>query len=312
MRGLVNRSLIRGENLLPQTGLRLQAVMRSNRVSKSNETDLPTVPFGPHRISRLIMGDNPIYGYSHFNQLLSGHQKEANTSDQVIATLRRAEEVGINAWQNSLTERSAADLQRYRDEGGTIHYFCLSPGGLWYDDPFQVDVAAGHRPIGMAPHGSGVAGRCLRENRLDHLQDILKRIRDTGVMVGLSVHNPRVIEIAEEEDWDIDYYMTALYYLQGAQEEFEQKFGYAPLGEIYLREHRERMCGIIRNTAKPCIVFKVLAAGRAIGSRSRIREEFAYALDNIKPNDVLLVGMYQKFNDQLGENAAMVAELCTG
>ena len=72
------------------------------------------------------------------------------------------------------------------------------------------------------------------------------------------------------------------------------------------------MCGIIRNTAKPCIVFKVLAAGRAIGSRSRIREEFAYALDNIKSNDVLLVGMYQKFNDQLGENAAMVAELCTG
>ena len=172
------------------------------------------------------MGDNPIYGYSHFNQLLSGHQKEANTSDQVIATLRRAEEVGINAWQNSLTERSAADLQRYRDEGGAIHYFCLSPGGLWYDDPSQIDVAAGHGPIGMAPHGSGVAGRCLKENRLGHLRDILKRIRNTGAMVGLSVHNPRLIDIAEEEDWDIDYYMAALYYLEGAREEFERKFGY--------------------------------------------------------------------------------------
>ena len=279
-------------------------------MSGSSATSLPTVPFGKYRISRLIMGDNPIYGYSHFNQLLSEHQREANSSDQVLATLRRAEEVGVNAWQNTLTERSAADLRRYRDERGAIHYFCLSGGGNWYDDPSLIDEAATHEPIGMAPHGSGVAGRCLRENRLDHLQDILRRIRDTGSMVGLSVHNPRVLEIAEEEDWDVDYYMTALYYLQGAQEEFEQKFGYAPLGEIYLREHRDRMCGIIRNTAKPCIVFKVLAAGRAIGSRSRIREEFAYTLDNIKSSDVLLVGMYQKFNDQLGENAAIIAELC--
>ena len=279
-------------------------------MSTRNEINVPTVPFGEYNISRLIMGDNPIYGYSHFNQLLSEHQREANTSDQVMATLRRAEEVGINAWQNTLTERSAADLQRYRDEGGAIHYFCLSGGGNWYEDPSLIDEAARHGPIGMAPHGSGVAGRCLKENRLGHLRDILKRIRNTGAMVGLSVHNPRLIDIAEAEDWDIDYYMTALYYLEGAQKEFERKFGYPPLGEIYLREHRDRMCRIIRNTAKPCIVFKVLAAGRTIRSSRQIREEFAYTLGNIKSSDILLVGMYQKFNDQLGENAAMIAELC--
>lgn len=272
--------------------------------------NLPTIQFGQHQISRLIMGDNPIYGYSHFNQLLSQHQQEVNTSDQVIATLRRAEEVGISAWQNTLTERSGADLQRYREEGGTIQYFCLSRGGHWYDDPSLIAEAAKNEPIGMAPHGSGVAGRCFLENRLDHLRDILKRIRDTGVMVGLSVHNPRIIEIAEEENWDIDYYMTALYYLQGAREEFEKKFSYPPLGEIYLREHRDHMCGLIRNTTKPCIAFKVLAAGRAVASKEQIREEFAFTLKNIKSTDVLLVGMYQKFNDQLGENAAMIAELC--
>ena len=281
-------------------------------MSTRNAINIPTVPFGEYNISRLIMGDNPIYGYSHFNQLLSEHQREANTSDHVMATLRRAEEVGVNAWQNTLTERSAADLQRYRDEGGAIHYFCLSGGGNWYEDPSLIDEAARHGPIGMAPHGSGVAGRCLKENRLGHLRDILKRIRNTGAMVGLSVHNPRLIDIAEAEDWDIDYYMTALYYLEGAQKEFERKFGYPPLGEIYLREHRDRMCRIIRNTDRPCIVFKVLAAGRTINSKDRIREEFAFALNNIKTSDVLLVGMYPKFNDQLGENAALIAELCQG
>ena len=162
----------------------------------------------------------------------------------------------------------------------------------------------------MAPHGGGIRDRCLRENKLDLLKDILKRIRDTGVLVGLSAHDPQLISIAEDEDWDIDYYMAALYNLRGGREEFEEKFGYSPLGEVYLREHRPKMCEQILQTDKPCIVFKVLAAGRAVGSKEQIREEFAFALKNIKPNDALLIGMYQKFGDQIGENATMVSELC--
>ena len=128
--------------------------------------------------------------------------------------------------------------------------------------------------------------------------------------MGLSVHDPRLLQISEEEGWDVDYYMTAFYNLRGGSEEFERKFGYAPMGEIYLREHRDRMCDLIRLTSKPCIAYKVLAAGRAIGSRERIREEFAYALRSIKPSDALLIGMYQQLGDQIGENAALVAELC--
>jgi hypothetical protein len=276
-----------------------------NRTSQT----LPTISLGPYRVSRLIIGDNPIYGYSHFNQLLSQHQSEFHTTDQVIATLQRAEAAGIDTWQNTITPRSLSDLLRYRDAGGTIQWLCLSPGS-WYDEPHRVEEAARHHPIGIAPHGGAIGDRCLRENKLSVLQDLLKRIRDAGVLVGLSVHDLRLLQIAEDEGWDVDYYMTALYDLRGGREEFERKFGYAPLGEIYLREHRPRMCELIRMTKKPCIAFKVLAAGRAIGSRERIREEFAFALRNIKPSDAILIGMYQQFNDQVGENAALVSELC--
>jgi hypothetical protein len=270
---------------------------------------VPKVPFGPYQVSRLIIGDNPIYGYSHFNQLLSQHQQEYHTPERVVETLKRAEAVGINAWQNTLTERSLSDLRRYREEGGTIQWLCLSTG-RWYDEPHRVEEAARHQPIGIAPHGGGVGDRCLRENTLPLLRDLLKRIRDTGVLVGLSVHDPRLLEIAEEEGWDIDYYMTALYNLRGGHEAFEQKFGYPPLGEIYLREDRDRMCAVIRQTKKPCIAFKVLAAGRTIGSPEQVRREIAFALEQIKPTDILLLGMYQQFHDQIGENAALVAELC--
>ena len=34
---------------------------------------LPQVPFGKYRITRLIAGANPIYGYSHFNYVFSAH-----------------------------------------------------------------------------------------------------------------------------------------------------------------------------------------------------------------------------------------------
>lgn len=271
---------------------------------------LPKISFCDYQISKLVIGDNPIYGYSHFNQLLSQHQKAYHTPERVVATLKRAEEAGINGWQNSLTERSLSDLHRYRDEGGTINWFCLSPGGLWYDEPDAVFEAAKHDPFGMAPHGGGVGHRCLRENRLDHLQDILKRIRDTGALVGLSVHDPRLLHIAEDEAWDIDYYMTGLYNLHGGAEKFREKFGYAALGEIYAREDRDEMCEAIQRTDKPCLVFKVLAAGRTIGSPQQIREEIKFALEHIKPIDPLLLGMYQEFGDQIGQNAQLITELC--
>ena len=39
----------------------------------------------------------------------------------------------------------------------------------------------------------------LREKKLPLLKDLLKRIRDTGALVGLSVHDPLLLRIVEEE-----------------------------------------------------------------------------------------------------------------
>ena len=156
--------------------------------TKADTMSLPTVQFGQYQISRLIMGDNPIYGYAHFNQLLSQHQQEAQLHPIRLWRLCAEQKRWVlMPGKIRLPNASAADLQRYRDEGGTIHYFCLSRGGHWYDDPSLIDEAAKHNPIGMAPHGSGVAGRCFQENRLDYLRDILKahpRHRGYGWFIG--------------------------------------------------------------------------------------------------------------------------------
>jgi hypothetical protein len=69
------------------------------------------------------------------------------------------------------------------------------------------------------------------------------------------------------------------------------------------------MFKVIQSAKKPCLVYKVLAAGRRISSTAEVRNCFQTALSNIKPTDALIVGMYQQFGDQVSDNAALVREL---
>jgi hypothetical protein len=272
---------------------------------------LPTVRLGPHQVTRLIIGGNPIYGYAHFNKLLSQHQAAWHTPERVVELLKRCEQAGINTWQNSYSERTLQDLDRFREAGGKLHWLCLGKPD-WDKQPDRIDDAAKRKPIGIAPHGA-LAERLHRLGKLAVLTDLLKRIRDQGVLVGLSAHNPALIRLAEEKGWDVDYYMCCLYYLTRPRDEFQQLLGPdLPLGEIYLPSDPQRMFEVIQAAKKPCLVYKVLAAGRRIGSPSEVRQCFEIALKKIKPTDALIVGMYQQFNDQVGENAALVRALAAG
>src|SRR5206468_3221492 len=181
---------------------------------------LPTVKLGPHSVTRLIIGGNPIYGYSHFNRLFSQHMTDWHTPERVVELLKRCEQAGINTWQNSYAERTLRDVDRVREAGVKFHWLCLGKGD-WDQFPERVDAAAKRKPIGIAPHGA-LAERLHRQNKLTALTDLLKRIRDKGVLVGLSAHNPALIALAEEKGWDVDYYMCCLYYLTRPREEYQK------------------------------------------------------------------------------------------
>ena len=273
------------------------------------QSTLPTIRLGKHQVSRLIIGGNPIYGHSHFNRHFSRHMTDWHTPERVLELLRRCEQVGINTWQNSYAERTLADLDRYRQAGGRMNWLCLGKPD-WDQHPERIDAAARRKPIGIAPHGA-LAERLHRQGRTKVLRDLLRRIRDRGVLVGLSAHNPAVLQLAEEQKWDVDYYMCCLYYLTRPRDEFRKILGKdLPLGEIYLPSDPPQMFKVIQATRKPCLVYKVLAAGRRINTPAEVRTSFETALRNIKPTDALIVGMYQQFGDQVGENAALMRELC--
>jgi hypothetical protein len=106
--------------------------------------------------------------------------------------------------------------------------------------------------------------------------------------------------------------MCCLYYLTRPPAELKKLLGDTlPLGEIYLPSDPPRMFAVIKAARKPCLAYKVLAAGRRIGTPAEVRRCFETALSHIKPTDALIVGMYQEFGDQVGENAALVREICS-
>jgi len=271
---------------------------------------LPTAAFGKYRITRLIAGANPIYGYSHFNYVFSAQMAEYHTTDRVLAFLRELERAGINTWQASWSERLETDWLKYKEQGGKLQLLILSRP-TFNDEPEMLKRAVKLKPLGIAQHGAST-NRFWDMGELDRSLDFLKRIRDLGVMVGFSCHNPLEVEYAESKGWDVDYYMTSLYYVNRPRKEFEKILGQVPYGEIYLPADRPRMLETIRKASKPCLVYKVLAAGRTVNSPKMVREHMEVAFQGVKPNDALIIGLYQRFNDQIGQTAKFTREILSG
>ncbi|MBI5282207.1 MAG: hypothetical protein HY858_11040 [Candidatus Solibacter usitatus] len=268
---------------------------------------LPTVPFGKYKLTRLIAGANTIYGYSHFNYLFSAHMGEYHTTARVIAFLKELEHAGLNTWQASWSERLETDWLQYKEQGGKLQLLVLSRPDF-NNTPEILPRVAKLKPMGIAQHGAAT-NRFWDMGQLDKSLDYLKRIRDLGVMAGFSCHNPLEVEYAEEKGWDIDYFMTSLYYMNRPRKEFEKILGQVPLGEIYLPSDPPRMMTTIRKATKPCLTYKVLAAGRSVNSPKEVKERMTVALNGIKPTDPVIIGLYQRFNDQIGQTAQFVREI---
>ena len=82
----------RRDFLQTATGLAagVAALSSAGAADKTAATPLPTVKLGSHTVTRLIIGGNPIYGYSHFNKLFSQHMTDWHTPERVQQLLKRA------------------------------------------------------------------------------------------------------------------------------------------------------------------------------------------------------------------------------
>lgn len=279
----------------------------SNAEQQPASPRLPTVKFGKTEITRMIIGSNPFYGYSHFNRILDQTMREYYTQDRKMEVLHACERQGINTWQLHYNDQPMEDFKRYRAEGGRMNLILLADFDLM-KNPALLPQVAKLGPLGIGHHGNRTDER-FRAGQKQLVRDFLKAVRDSGVMVGLSTHNPAVVDTVESEGWDIDYYQTCLYRVSRTAEEARAEFKEAPVGETYMEKDPERMCKMIRQTKKPCLAFKLFGAGRTIGSRQQVEAAFRFAFANIKPTDPVIVGVFPRFSDQVGENIGIVRGL---
>lgn len=268
---------------------------------------LPTIKIGDYDVSRLIIGGNPFAGNSHWSAALDDEMEDYYSTENIRQTLKRAEECGINTANLRADKHIVRILREYRLDGGKIHWIAQTAPEM---SPFEADIRLieKYRPIAIYHHGTVTDG-LFKEGRYTELQRRLEVIRKTGHPAGLCTHMPEVIEYAETHNWNVDFYMACVHNLSKINRVSSSITGQINNGEPFDDEDRDLMYNAIRATDKVCLAFKILGAGRKCDSPESVRSAFQEAFRSIKPIDAVVVGVFQKYKDQVAENSDIVRDI---
>jgi len=263
--------------------------------------------FGNVEISRLVLGVNPLYGFSHYNNNFSNAMREWYTPDRVCEVLHRASSFGINAFNYHNSGRAPQDWARFQAEGGKMHLISQVTAK---DD--EAALVRDLKPLALQRRGEEI-DLAYRNGTMASEREWCKRVRDLGVLVGVGTHKPEVIELVEEQGWDVDFYSGCVYNRTRTEEEWKKILNGELLEmprEIYLQSDPARMYKVMRQTRKTCFAFKILAAGRI--ADGGVAQAFRTAYSSIKPNDGVYVGVFPRDKDEIRENAEIVHSILTG
>jgi hypothetical protein len=265
-------------------------------------TPLPAITLGRHRVSRLIAGWNPIGGHSHTTLDMARAMREWFTEDRLVEFLLACERHGITAWQYDYTDKAVAALRRARERGARLQVICLHAERP-YDAPLRT-VLADTAPIAVAHHG-GVTDALFRAGQMRRVRDFVRRVKDHGLLAGVSSHCPDHVRRMADAGWENDFFMTCFYYVNRTAEEQRRLLGRVTVGEPFFESDPADMTAVMRAVGKPCLGFKILAAGRSCWSPPAVEQAFRAAFASIKRTDGVIVGMFPRYADQVAEDAAL-------
>ncbi len=277
---------------------------QSPREQPPAEVQVPKVRFFDVEISRMVLGVNSFYGYGHYNNTLGTIMREFYTPERICEVMHECNRFGINAYNYVNVSRAQQDLERFQAEGGKMHLIVQGNG-----EPIKLYRSV--KPLAMYMRGTEV-DRAFQAGNMEPVKEWCKRARETGAKIGVGTHKPEVIQLAEDEGWDIDFYAGCVYNVTRTPEEWRKMLGGELLempGEVYVQSDPSRMYKVIRQTKKPCFAFKVLAAGR-IAERD-LDQAFCTAFESIKPADGIFVGVFPRIKDEVRENAERVHRILT-
>jgi hypothetical protein len=268
---------------------------------------LPTVEIGGVKMTRLVAGYNPIGGYSHSVPKMSAIMRNWFTLERVVEFLGSCEKNGINTWQASVDPKAFQALRQIQEAGSKLQWICL----MRDEAPEVWKEILELKPAAVVHHGENT-DRLYRSGDAGKVGDFVKKAHDFGVRAGISSHVPEHIARSEDADWGQDFYMTCFYNIRREQAKVQAGLGDLPVDELYLGRDPEWMTKVVRQVKRPCLGFKIFAAGRMCGNKASIEKAFRFAYGNIKPGDGVIVGMFPMLTDEVAEDAAIARRVLEG
>lgn len=253
---------------------------------------LPTVRLGTLEVSRLILGSNPFWGYSHKSAALDEEMRRHHTDERIMQILDEAASCGVTAVASPPDERWRKLWTRYAAGGGRL--------GIWisqcHGNPEQMlseidrSVEAGAKAVFI--QGARVEEQ-FGKGRFDTLRTWIEHIRKAGLPAGAAAHWPEIHPELERRDFPTDFYYQCMYNASKSSD--------------YSAAEREQAAATIARIGKPVVAYKILAAGRLTAA-----EGFEYAFNHIQRKDGVCVGIYAKNAvDQIRQNATYTEMLTT-
>ena len=272
-----------------------------------DDNGLPTVGFCGKQVGRFICGGNPLSGFSHVTSEMDREMIEYYSMPHILGLFDECLRNGINTFQSRGDRHQMRAFLEHQQNGGKIQWIAQT-ASEFASIPSNIAEIARYKPIAIYHHGSHT-DNSWHAGKIDQVRDLLKAIHDEGLPAGIGSHIPEVIEYAEEKGWETDFYMCCFYNLA-------RSYKAAPAVDqnAYTKDHfpesdPPRMTALMRQTKKPCIGFKVVAAARKCKTPEDTKAAFRFAFENIKPTDPVNVGMFQKYKNQVAENASFVREI---
>jgi len=257
---------------------------------------LPTIRLGDLDVSRLIIGGNPFSGFSHQSAERDQEMLDYYTVGRIKETLAACESAGLNACVLRVDAHICRMLNEYRLDGGHLQWFAQQ-GDLRPPHEANVDAAVAFGAKAYFLHGA-MSDRLYTEGDWETMRRILEYVRSKGLLAGIAAHAPEVHLAAQEQGMPLDFHMACFYNCGSL---------HAGKGEKFDPADPPKAVAAIRQLERPCLAYKVLAAGRRDA-----REGLQYAFESIKPTDAVVLGMFTEDNPHMvEENAATVREILT-
>jgi len=259
---------------------------------------LPTVEFCGLNPTRLIIGANPFGGFSHQTPERDAEMVAYNTPERIRETWARAEAAGIKTMiTNNETQQVLEAVIPYIAGGGPLQWIAQVSDSRCASMEEAVDKSVQIGCKALYFHG-GIVDKLYSEQDADSLRAWVAHARSCGVPVGVAGHAPETHYWVDSLDL-VDFHVVCFFNCGSLHAGKGHKFRLADLAPA--AECR-------RCLAKPCIAYKIMAAGRIDPTMA-----LEYAFENIKPIDVVNVGMHRGDKDDVvEEDVAIVRGLLEG